>query len=297
MIERSRRKAIQLRARKVLAERGLLASLPVSPKKIAKDLNIELMPFKPPQPDISGFLMMVGNTFGIGYSTAIASVGFQNFTIAHELGHYFLEGHPSAILEGGKHFSRSGFISKDRYEREADTFAAELLMPWGLISPLLKKATPGFEAIKLLSDTCESSLVASSIRYCEVTDECVATVVSYKGEVEYMTASESFKQLPGLEWLRKREQIPEGVPTHRLGTDMKWVDSCEVAYEGSLLNQWFPNAAQQEVEEDVVGLGSYRRTLTVLITDSAPEDDEGNEQEAGDGYIDRWKEGCFRPRK
>ena len=297
MIERSRRKAIQLRARKVLADRGLLASLPVRPKEIARSLNIELMPFEPPQPDISGFLMMVGNTFGIGYSTGIKSAGFQNFTIAHELGHYFLEGHPSAILEGGKHFSRFGFISKDRYEREADIFAAELLMPWVLISPLLKKATHGFEAIKLLSDSCESSLLASAIRYCEVTDECVTTIVSHNGVVEFMTASESFKQLPGIDWLRKREQIPTNVPTHRLCTDTEWVSSCEVAMEGSLLSQWFPDAAPQEVEEDVVGLGSYQRTLTVLVTEAVPEADEDEDPESGDGYIERMKVGRFRPRR
>ena len=170
-------------------------------------------------------------------------------------------------------------------------------MPWKLIEPVIRRSAPGFEAIKALSDACESSLVASAIRYCEETAECVAAVVSHRGAVEFMTASQSFKQLPGIEWLRKREQIPGGVPTHRLGTDMEWVGCCEVALECSLLNQWFPDAVQQEVEEDVVGLGSYDRTLTVLVTEAAPEEAEDEKGNSGDGYIDRWKEGRFRPRK
>ena len=33
--------------------------------------------------------MRVGDQFGIGYSTAISNKGFENFTIGHELGHYF----------------------------------------------------------------------------------------------------------------------------------------------------------------------------------------------------------------
>jgi len=298
MIERSRLKAIQRLAGTTLADNGLLSSLPVRPKEFAKNIGINVIPFHPTQRDISGCLMVAGNTFGIGYSTAIQNEGFQNFTVAHELGHYFIDDHPSAVLVDGKHFSRSGYISKDRYEREADAFAAALLMPWKLIDPILRRSAPGFEAIKALSDACESSLVASAIRYCEVTDECVAAVVSHRGVVEFMTASESFKQLPGIDWLRKREQIPGNVPTHRLGTDMEWVGSCEVALEGSLLNQWFPDAAQQEVEEDVVGLGSYDRTLTVLITEAAPEeDDDEDSEERGDGYIERMKEGRFRPRK
>jgi len=56
-------------------------------------------------------------------------------------------------------------------------------------------------------------------------------------------------------------------------------------------------AAQQEVEEDVVGLGSYDRNLTVLVTEAAPEEEEGDAEESGDGYIDRWKDGRFPPRK
>lgn len=296
MIERSRLKAIQFCARKVLSDHGLLSALPVRPKELIKKLGITLMPFDPPQRDISGCLMMVGSSFGIGYSTAIKSEGFQNFTVAHELGHYFIDDHPMAVLASGNHYSRSGYISKDRYEREADAFAAELLMPWSLVSSLIRKATPGFEGIKLLSESCESSLVAAAIRYCEVTDECVASVVSHQGTVEFMTASSSFKQLPGLDWLRKREQVPAEVPTYRLTTNLDWVRTGSISQEGSLLNQWFPNAAKQEMEEDVIGLGSYERTLTVLITDAVPEDNE-EEEESGDSYIDRWKEGRFRPKK
>lgn len=293
MISRSRLKAIQGLAGTILAQNGLLSSLPVRPKEFAKSIGINVIPFNPPQRDISGCLMVAGSTFGIGYSTAIQNEGFQNFTVAHELGHYFIDDHHSAVLVNGQHLSRSGYISKDRYEREADAFAAAFLMPWKLIDPVIRRTTPGFESIKTLSEQCESSLVASAIRYCEVTTECVAAVVSHRGVVEFMTASESFKQLPGLDWLHKREQIPAGVPTYRLGTNSEWVGSCEAALEGSLLSQWFPDAAQQEVEEDVVGLGSYDRTLTVLVTEAPPEEDD-EEEERGDDYIERWKEGRFR---
>lgn len=293
MIPHKRLKAIQLKARIALGNNGYLASLPVRPKQLATDLGIELIPFDPPHADISGCLMQVGNTFGIGYSTAIKNEGFQNFTVAHELGHYFIDDHPSALLAEGTHYSRSGYICKDRFEQEADAFAAELLMPWGLIAPLIRKSAPGFPAIKALADCCESSLVASAIRYCEVTDECVAAVVSHAGKVEFMTASNSFKQIPGIDWLRKREQIPLEVPTHRLSLDMEWVERGEIIQEGSLLNQWFSGGAKQDVEEDVVGLGSYGRTLTVLLTDAPPEE-EDDENERGDDYIDRWNEGRFR---
>ena len=45
------------------------------------------------------------------------------------------------------------------------------------------------------------------------------------------------------------------------------------------------DAAPQEIEEDVVGLGSYGRTLTVLVTDSAPEQDEDDELDSIDSKL------------
>ena len=76
---------------------------------------------------VSGMLVSYGNTFGILYST-IDNDGYHRFSIAHELGHFFVEGHLDYIpLVHGVH--RSRYISQDRYEREADCFAAVLLMP------------------------------------------------------------------------------------------------------------------------------------------------------------------------
>jgi hypothetical protein len=53
--------------------------------------------------------------------------------------------------------------------------------------------------------------------------------------------------------------------------------------------------ARVDVEEDIVGLGSYQRLLTILITDWEAEEDEEDELE-DDDYIDRWKRGRFRRR-
>ena len=47
------------------------------------------------------------------------------FTIAHELGHYFLH-YLYPEVRGGKQFSRGG---RDRAETEANVFASSLLMP------------------------------------------------------------------------------------------------------------------------------------------------------------------------
>ena len=86
--------------------------------------------------------MKVGDAFGILYSSRFASEGFKRFNVAHEFGHYFLPGHIDALFGDGQQFhqSESGFTSDDKYEREADSFAASLLMPKLLFNAACGKA-------------------------------------------------------------------------------------------------------------------------------------------------------------
>ena len=71
-----------------------------------------------------------GGGFFLPFRIAADNDGYQRFSIAHELGHFFVEGHLDYIpFVHGVHRSRAGYISQDRYEREADCFAAGLLIP------------------------------------------------------------------------------------------------------------------------------------------------------------------------
>jgi len=292
-----RRKIIQELARQKLIEYDCM-SLPISPKDFAQTkLDITVHSFDPPVPSVSGFLMQKGNNFGIGYSKAIKSKGFQNFTVAHELGHYFIDGHVMALLDNGIHKSCSGYISKNIYEQEADAFATEFLMPWKLISPLIQHQTPGFSVIKSISKECESSLLAAAIRYTAVAKDCVAVVVSHEGVIEFMTASDSFRRIPSVadNWLRRDSILPQQVPSAKLGFNYSWITQCEVIEEGCQLCDWFSGAPTLDVEEDIIGLGSYGRLLTVLIA-HWDEEDMDEDDESGDSYIDRWQDGYFRKR-
>ena len=116
-------------ARTVVKEHDITA-LPVDPMAFAKSLNIKVVAKDPGYPGVSGMLLRVGNHFGIAYATHIDSIGFQNFSVGHELGHYFIPGHVDAVLADTQmHESRAGFRSVDRYEIEADHFAALLHGP------------------------------------------------------------------------------------------------------------------------------------------------------------------------
>ena len=85
-------------------------------------------------------------------------------------------------------------------------------------------------------------------------------------------------------------------PVLRVERGTEWIRDCRIAEEGGRLSAWFPGTRDCELEEDVVGLGSYERLLTVLMTDEA-EAEEADDEEEQDDYIDRWKQGIFRGKR
>ena len=167
MGEKLKRQQAESCARSVLA-RYSVDSPPICPFEIAKSEEILIVAKQSSSPGVSGFLMRVGDTFGIQYATHIVNEGFIRFTVAHELGHYFLPGHAEALfpLGDGIHESRSGFLGGDNnLENQADCFASELLMPTPLFLKEMRKCVPGFGAIVALAESFKVSITAAAIRY------------------------------------------------------------------------------------------------------------------------------------
>jgi hypothetical protein len=101
----------KLRAQEVLSELKI-SEPPIDPLVIAARYEIDVKPFDNRGIDFTGCLVLVNRTFGILYSTAIPSLGFQRFTISHELGHYHLTYQHEYIFDRtGRHFSQGNFCS------------------------------------------------------------------------------------------------------------------------------------------------------------------------------------------
>ena len=88
------------------------------------------------------------------------------------------------LSDGRIHYSRPG-SSNDKYEREADYFAASLLMPDLLFTRAMTANEDGMNAITALADACKTSLTATAIRYIEKTDSVAAIVVSERDKILY----------------------------------------------------------------------------------------------------------------
>lgn len=282
-----RRRSIINQAEQRLEEEGL-SSLPVDLEALAATRDILLQAKPDAAAGVSGMLLRYGNAFAILYATHIRSVGFQRFSIAHELGHYFLDGHAEQLLPNldSVHASRAGFASDDVIEREADYFASGLLMPTALFEREMRRRDDGLDAVIELSELCLSSLTATAIRYADLTRGAVAVIVSSGNKVEFAILSEGIKSLKDITWLRKGAAVPAGTLTARFNADPQRVQAAGRQSDDIDISSWLSGRSVPGREE-VIGLGGYGKTLTVLtcrVRDEAY-DDEQDEDEA---LIESW---------
>jgi len=114
----------------VLLDRYDITEAPVPVEQIAKAEGARIF-YQSLEDDVSGFLYRDQTEMVIGVNTHHAPVR-QNFTTAHELGHMLLHDQEQLHVDHAFRVRLRNDVSSqgtDDYEREANFFAASLLMP------------------------------------------------------------------------------------------------------------------------------------------------------------------------
>jgi Zn-dependent peptidase ImmA (M78 family) len=241
-------------AEQVVEEMGI-TSLPVDPILIAKKKGIEVRAAA--LDGFHGCLMIQGGIAGILYSTSIQNIGFQNFTIGHEIGHYCLPDHIQKLFTPGitVHRSKGAYLFKDPIEDEADKFSASLLMP----EKLFKKAIAeiqghGMDTIESLAELCKTSLTSTAYRYSELAPFTSAVIMGSGRNVESCVCSPEMRDMFPGRHLRKGDLLPSASKTLAFNLKDSNVKNCVKAEGDGYLSDWFTNAEPHEVLEDVIGL-------------------------------------------
>ena len=263
-------------------------SLPVDLSAIADKHNVFIEPKNSFSKGVSGMLLRHGNVFGIMYATHTKSEGFQRFSIAHELGHYFLEGHVDHVLPDtgdGIHKSSAGFVSGDPYEMEADHFASGLLMPDDLIQPIIQGILPGLSAVKKIAESCKTSLVSSAIKYTSLSEDAVAVIVSEGTKIDFCFLSQSMKSLPEISWPAKKSPVPANSLTAQINKKSKQFPQAGYEEDEIDVRDWLGGNKSFQVKEETQGLGSYGKALTVLSYSGDIEEIINDEE---DKLLDSW---------
>lgn len=264
-------------AAQTLLDSRQVSSIPVCPFALAEADNIVVKSFTPNEKSFNGCLVRNGNAFGILYADHIQNEGFIRFTVSHELGHYHIPGHCIELLKTGAHYSDVSLTNMNPYEREADLFAAALLMPTIPVMRILQSEGPGFGAIEAIASKqcCHVSLTAAAIRYSRLTRDGSLVVLSRDGRIEAPFLSEVLRELNGVTWPRRGNRVPPNSATRTLASIKG--PHAERADAVGRLSQWISGAPDVSVTEEAISLGSYGKVLTVLTCTEAIDIDEHNE--------------------
>ena len=242
---------------------------PVDPVGIARQQGL-VVEERPLPSGVYGALWKKGNRFGIIVSDACPTVGHRRFSVAHELGHYHVDGHVDAMFAGATGIveSAGGFHRnrESQLEREADWFASEPLVPTEQLVSRIEGQPTSIRTLVSLAEAFQTSLTMMAIRYAELADRATASVLSRDGRVEWVFCS---RRLGEQDWsltLRKRDPIPPDTATLSLARDLPELSGGETRSAHGLACDWFDGAPTHlQVAEDAIEMGSYGRVLTLLV--------------------------------
>lgn len=183
------------------------------------------------------------------------------FSVAHELGHYYIPEHRKLLMQGRVHNSISDFLCDNMLEREADSFAASLLLPADVLADFCaRKKFFTLKEIVELAKTWQTSATSAAIRYVQWTSECCAIVLSQNELVRFYIASED-AAYRGFQWLGKKKVAPRSA-TIEAG---KQRGSGQFFEQQSHTEMWFSDRyATLRLWEEAFPLGYTGLVLTML---------------------------------
>lgn len=163
-----------------------------SQQRFPKDPIIKVLGDDLPNFDGALYPVRSKNGWAIVYNNKISSRGRINFTLAHEFGHYLLHRlkYPNGFECGQQTIVRWD-SEYGQVEREANIFAANLLMPLDDF----RRQLPGnckadFGVIEACAERYRVSLMAATVRWLSYTQKRAVLVVSRDGFILWARSSE-----------------------------------------------------------------------------------------------------------
>ncbi len=197
-------------AETIVKDLGFIAP-PISPLKVAKSEKRRIRLFGHDFGDaFDGRLEYQAPRFLLFYNTKYDAWPHRGehhpkvlFTIAHELGHFFLTPHREYLKKSRKpHGSHTEFVSDNLSEREADAFAAALLMPRYLADKTINAGPGTLKAIQAARDLFEVSLISMMVRWVQISNYPCAMCVVQARNIQWGFTSEPFKKAGAYRVLR-----------------------------------------------------------------------------------------------
>jgi Zn-dependent peptidase ImmA (M78 family) len=164
---------------------------PIDIMKVAESLCIDA--YEEALDSVDGLLLRAHGKAIIIINSRCSYETRKRFTIAHEIGHFYMPHH------SGEHFQCTAadiarYRSENKFEREANEFASELLLPFREVDKALNHP-PSMSTIRGIADLYGTSMTATAVKVAKTTCESVAVVISAAGNIEWAISSPSFRLL------------------------------------------------------------------------------------------------------
>lgn len=181
---------LEKNAEQIIRTRGIKTPEDINLEAIARTLGAKVNE----RPLIGSEARIIGNNDkAIITINSNSTLKRKRFSLGHEIGHWQLHrGMDFACLH--EDIGNPSDKTKQK-EREADRFAANLLMPWFLFRPIARSFSHAdFKAVSELSCRFQTSLVATAIRFVE-SNVVPAMIVCHDQEKR--------------QWFKRSKDIPE----------------------------------------------------------------------------------------
>lgn len=186
----------------------------------------------------------------------------QRFTFSHELGHFFIDQHRNALVNGQTpyHSSFTGFASENIVEREADFFAACLLMPRNRVVRDYSQYRK-FE-FNIIHDFCKKyqiSLLAAIFRLFHLDVHPMMIVHAINESIKWVFTSKDFYYYPKY----KKKRIPEDSIMHEYFTSGKKYQHTQQIWTGD----WFNKSNDHKLYEHCLYYDSLNSCYSIVWKD------------------------------
>jgi len=176
----------------------------------------------------------------------------QRFTIAHEVGHYFIPWHSSQCAC----YKIGDFDTSNSTENEADIFASELLIPTSSILPRIDEKTITLELIKEFAQEYNVSLGAMTRKVIANTYDKVIALLYYRDGTKLIQAKSSSFDLHLKPDIIRESAAKELLNSRHGSESMKRILNCNV---------WFhENNNDIEIVEESMYQPNFNRVFTIL---------------------------------
>lgn len=187
------------------------------------------------------------------------------FTVAHELGHFYLDDHRTYLVKRRcPHGSFVEFESQSSsIERQADAFAAGLLMPGYLLSPYINRhEDPSLASIKTAASDFDVSMTSMMVRWTQLSHFPCAAISIRNQRIDWGFVSEGFRR--ARYWRARRAQAVSSAAALRFSGTADLSSYRDGQGTGST-NQWLESDQSPVPVQEFYAIIPYSQTMMVFL--------------------------------